>query len=153
MICKEWLELSDSQSIFLLTLFPNPKLAYTLDMLVLSNLLHLLLLTRLALPLAACPFYIIFLGYVTHCAVSRCVWRSYTSLFYRWFSLSLVTSPNFSPDGTWHYENNLWISYWPAKNKMIHCFSGNFSSWNLYFWFVTCFISTNFFKHFTSTIF
>ena len=59
---------------------------------------HLFLFTRLALPLAVCPFYIIFFGDVTHCAVSRCVWRNYTSLFNRWFSPSVVIYPDFSLD-------------------------------------------------------
>ena len=47
------------------------------------------------LPLAACPFYIIFFGDVTRCAVSRCVWRSYTSLFNKWFFLSFSDFPRF----------------------------------------------------------
>ena len=59
---------------------------------------HLNFAHKTSFPLAACPFYIIFLGDVTHCAGSRCVWRSYTSLFNRWFSQSFSNFPRFSLD-------------------------------------------------------
>ena len=55
----------------------------------------LFLLARLTLNLATCPFYIIFLHDVTHCAVSRCAWRSYILLFLSVVFSLLVTFPNF----------------------------------------------------------
>ena len=61
--------------------------------LVFRNLPHLNSAHKTSFPLAA--YYIIFFCDVTHCAVSRCVWRSYTSLFNRWFSLSFSNFPRF----------------------------------------------------------
>ena len=69
---------------------------------------HLNFAHKTSFPLAACPFYIIFFGDVTHCAVSRSVWRSMPLFSIGGFLSLLVISPNFSLDlarayGTFKY--------------------------------------------------